>query len=327
MVNPTAVLVPLDGSPVAEEALPLAALLAEQWKATLRAVMVHLPAQYQILSDPAAGTGLYDPELERQQREREQTYLRQTVASLNVSNGLRIETQLLDGAVGEALKDCVRTTGTGLVVMSSHGRAGVGRFFLGSVTDELVRGLDIPVLVFPAARNCFRAIPRRRRILLPLDGSQMSESVMGHARVLAGALEADLLLAVILQPLGILLPPFFWPTNSSADSPEAREPQVREYLESWQRRLRNEGFATEFRIRTASKIAPEILKLARDEECTLIAMATHGLGGLDRAMLGSVTDQVLRHSDLPVLSIRPAAVAAPRVPPDAPARELAATGG
>ena len=73
----------------------------------------------------------------------------------------------------------------------------------------------------------------------------------------------------------------------------------------WKKQLSREGFVVEIRVRTAKRVARELLQLAKDEECSMVAMATHGWGGLDRMMLGSVTDQVLRHTDVPVLVLRP----------------------
>ena len=145
MLYLSSVLVPLDGSSVAEQALPLATQLVKSWGAKLRLVSVHP----QVAAYPAMEGGLLDPELDRQLRERELGYLQEVAKRIAHRNGLDIECAVLEGVTADSLEDYVKRTRTDLVVMTSHARGGLGRLVLGNVADQLVRRLEVPVLVFP----------------------------------------------------------------------------------------------------------------------------------------------------------------------------------
>jgi nucleotide-binding universal stress UspA family protein len=217
-----------------------------------------------------------------------------------------VECALLSGSIAESLEDYVERTGTDLVVMTSHGRGGVGRMVLGNVADQLVHRLDVPVLILrPAEKTRRYPTPESRRILVALDGSAVAESILDQAATFARLTDSELLLVSVVQPIPILLPPFLWPPERLTQTPEARELETRRYLETVQERLRAEGLAVQCRVTESAKVAREILRLARQDECSLIAMATHGASGLDRMMLGSVADQVVRHAEVPVLLLRP----------------------
>jgi nucleotide-binding universal stress UspA family protein len=295
----TSILVSLDGSAYAEQALPLATGLVRMWGSRLRLVSVHTPAT---TWNAGGEFPLVDHDLDQQLREQEQSYLTEVAARITADGDLDIECTVLDGRVAEAIVNFVQQTRTDMVVLTSHGRGGLGRIVLGNTADQLVRRLEVPVLVVRAGQDAQQG---PHRILVPLDGSALSDSIMEQAKTVARVTRSELLLAMILQPLPILLPPFLWPPEKLTEPRELRERAGRTYLELWKKQLAGEGFAVQSRVRTARKVAKEILQLVKDEECGMIAMATHGASGLDRVMLGSVTDQVLRHAQVPVLVLRP----------------------
>lgn len=301
MLHISSITVPLDGSSFAEQALPLARQLAQHSNAGLRLVLVHTPAS---TWDPGVEFSLFDPEMERQLRERELGYLDAVAKRLIAGSGLPVECALLSGPIGESLEQYVERTGTDLVVMTSHGRGGLGRIVLGNVADQLVRRLNVPLLVVRPVETPV-AQPERHRILVPLDGSPLAESILEEARIFARITGSELLLTMIVQPIPVLLPPFVWPPEQLTQSPEDRELAARRYIETVKERLKAEGLVVQSRVRVGRKVAREILRLAQDEKCSLVAMATHGAGGLDRMMLGSVADQVVRHAEMPVLLLRP----------------------
>ena len=305
MLQLSSITVPLDGSAFAEQALPLASRLARLSSATLRLALVHAPAS---TWDPGVEFSLFDPDIEVQVREREYSYLESTARKLSTGGELHVECALLNGSIAESLEDYVERTGTDLVVMTSHGRGGVGRMVLGNVADQLVHRLHVPVLVLrPEEKKQKGPTPEARRLLVPLDGSAVAASILDQAVTYARLTGSELLLVSVVQPVPVLLPPFLWPPERLTQSPEQRELEARRYLESVKHRLRAEGLTVQTRVTESSKVAREILRLAQKEECSLIAMATHGASGLDRMMLGSVADQVVRHAEIPVLLLRPVA--------------------
>jgi nucleotide-binding universal stress UspA family protein len=304
MLPLSGITVPLDGSAFAEQAIPLAAQLAQASKACLRLAYVHTPAA---AWDPGIEFSLFDPEMEQQVREREMAYLDRLAHALTAGGGLHVERALLNGTVASSLQDYVERTGTDLVVMTSHGRGGVSRVLLGNVADQLILRLRIPVLVVRPEE--MKQAPRgdydHHRILVPLDGSPLAASILEQAKAFARMTRSELLLLMVVQPVPVLLPPFIWPPEKLVEPVEQRELEARRYLETLKKELRAEGFAVQTRVHTARKVARQILHTARTEECWMIALATHGASGLDRVMLGSIADQVIRHADHPILVLRP----------------------
>jgi len=302
----TSIVVPLDGSSFAEQALPHAARLARKSGALLRIALVHTPTSRW---DPGVEFRIFDPDVEIQVREQEYAYLERVAGEFPSGAGFRVECALLNGAVAEALEDYIVRTGTDLVVMTSHGRGGLGRLVLGNVADQLVHRLHVPVLVVrPEEKQRMSTAPEAPRILVPLDGSETAASILEQAATFARLTGAELILLSVVQPIPILLPPFIWPPEQLTRSPEQRELMTRRYLEGVKSALRAKDLSVQSRVTESSKVAREIIRMARQEQCGLIAMATHGAGGLDRVMLGSVADQVVRHADVPVLLLRPVTV-------------------
>ena len=307
MLQLSSVLVPLDGSSFAEQALPLARQLAKASSAVLRLAYVHTPST---TWDPGVEFSMFDPEIERQVRERELAYLGNIAKRMVNGGGLHVECVLLNGSIAEALVDYVERTGTDLVVMTSHGRGGVGRLVLGNVADQLVLKLHTPVLVLrPEEKKTGTPPVATHRVLVPLDGSPLAESILDQAVAFARLTGSELLLLSVVQPIPVLLPPFVWQPEKLLESPEHRELEARRYLGRLTRTLRGQGLTVESRVRRGARVGREILQAAGEEQCDMIAMATHGASGLDRIMLGSVADKVVRHADMPVLVLRPSSSA------------------
>ncbi len=143
------ILVPLDGSPVAEAVLPQAEMLAKcsDAEVVLLSVLSHPSIDYYI-PDPAMAVSAY---VEQQRASKE--YLAHVAADLS-AQGLRVRTELCEGPVAEAILDYADSTQADLIAMSTHGRSGIGRFLLGSVAEKVIRSAKVPVLlVRPVARS------------------------------------------------------------------------------------------------------------------------------------------------------------------------------
>jgi nucleotide-binding universal stress UspA family protein len=174
------ILVPLDGSPFAEQALPLALAIGRAARSKVRLVLVHqLPAVS--LSVEAAR---FYTSMELAARRSERKYLRGLVARLRGPGEARVVSALLAGPVADILTHYVRDSQTDLVVMSTHGRGPLHRAWLGSVADHLIRNLEVPVLlVRPRERVSAPAGPPGiGRIMVPLDGSPLAEAALARLR-------------------------------------------------------------------------------------------------------------------------------------------------
>jgi nucleotide-binding universal stress UspA family protein len=307
-----AILVPLDGSPLAERALPYAQHLARASAARLLLVRA-------ALAHHIPGTGRLQTEAEAV-REAE-TYLRETAARLSKSGV--VETAMFYGDAAEAILEEVRLRKIDLVVMATHGRSGIGRWLYGSVADEVLRHLEVPLLLIPPACQTAWPTVAPARVLVPLDGSAVAEEALGPARALAAALAAELLLVRAIDVPA---------ADGGADVDDAalvglsgRESTLvetvrylegqdsvafrtaQQYLEDTAGELRAAGYSVSLLTAFGPPTAV-ISDVAQDGETAAIVMATHGRSGLARLVLGSTTDGVLRHGTQPLLVVRPTMV-------------------
>ena len=320
MSSYSAILIPLDGSGFAESALPAAMSLARRSKAAIHLVRVHsqLP-----LWDVGAEVVVLSPEMEKETLEYEETYLEQAAGRVRAA-GFEVFSSVLKGEIVPAIRDYCRDHAIDLVVITTHGRGGVRRAMLGSVADHLMRTSSVPVLMITT-----RSAPRittawPSRILVPLDGSPHSAASLKQVRALDPDRTARILLTAIVQTIPPTINPWVFPPEFFLETAEHRSLHSRDYLNRTVTELRSEGFRVGGRIELGTKVAREILKVALSKRCDLIVMTTHGAGGMDRVMFGSVADQVIRHSTTPVLVVRPQAVQP--VTQTGPARELAQAG-
>ena len=301
------ILVPLDGSAFAEQALPAAGAIARRSGATLTLVRVHHPLLY--------GDLIAVPRWEEEERRSEEGYLQQMAARMEECFSVRVGTAVLEGPVVEAIRDYVRDHDFGLVVMSTHGRTGLSRAWLGSVADGVVRHLTRPVLLVRAVdRPSTVELEDDRdrvfeRILVPLDGSPNAETILPHVADLASAFGSRVLLLRLVEPVVTESADYAleYPVYSRATDAAATEREVEsatEYLGSIRRRLREEhGLETSADVRVVDRLAPAIPKFARECEADLVALATHGRGA-SRLIVGSVADKVIRAGPGAILLLR-----------------------
>jgi nucleotide-binding universal stress UspA family protein len=285
--------VPLDGSPFAEQALPLALQIARGCGAMVQIALVHHPV-------PALATAMEVPEIEAQldqeARAREQVYLSGIVERMRRSVNVPITSTLLDGAVTEALQAHMESTGTDLVVITTHGRGPMSRFWLGSVADHLMRSLHLPILlVRPAAEAAPPAAIRR--ILLALDVSPFSEQAIAATTMLGRPFGAEYaLLMVVEPPLPIADPSGLMIVPTSANTEKELRAAATKYLEGVAARLRKEGLTVTTHPTDGPSAAGAIIAQADALKADLIALASHGAGGFERLVVGSVADKVIRGS-------------------------------
>jgi len=294
--------VPLDGSHFAEQALPLALNIARNAGALLRVALVHHPV-------PALATALEVPEIEAQldqeARVREQSYLNGVVERLRHDANVPVTAILLDGPVADALEAEIETTGTDLVVMTTHGRGPLSRFWLGSVADQLVRRLHVSLLlVRPVGDQPVE--PRLRRILIALDGSPFAEQAIGAATALGEPFKAEYALLMVVEPaLPVADPAGLMLLPVSPDTEQKRREAAQRYLASLAGRLEAEGVKATTHVAEGAVATAAILEQTEALGADLVTLASHGTGGFERLVIGSVADKVIRGSQHPTLVVRP----------------------
>jgi nucleotide-binding universal stress UspA family protein len=330
------ILVPLDGSALAQRALAVAAKLARYNDGELILVQA-LP----ITTTPYQA---WVPETVAQdfaEREREgQAYLT-SQAELPMLSGIPTQTEVLSGVAAIAILAAAQKQHADLIVMTSHGRTGFSHWVFGSVAEHVTRQAETPVLVLRQRRLPFwvegaelvevatdasgtATIPDLR-VLLPLDGSPLAEAALEPAASCAeslvrgveqatgqpaGSVGCRLHLALVVRPFETL------PENM----PEALVVTgAKTYLQHIAERLRTAHPALQvtWEVAASDDVAQSLVKLLQDDEggqpFTLLAMATHGRTGIMRWIWGSITERVVHRTELPVLLVRPTADS---IPPD-----------
>lgn len=299
-------LVPLDGSTFAEQALPMAAEIAGRCRATLHIVLVH--NSIAVVPGPGEPVVL-DPAVDEAGRRQEEEYLSSVSASL-ASAAFSVTTALLDGPTAQTIADHARTHAIDLVVLTTHGRGLLSRFWIGSVADRLVRQLEQPVLlVRPQSSRGAPSPAMIRRVMIPLDGSQLAAAMVEPAAQFAGLLGADLTLfraVVVPPPVWLPVPGVILPEDD-AETPRKLELEARRYLHQTAQPLRARGLSVDTAVDVASDAVAAIVAQAERQGADLIALATHGYGGATRLLLGSVADKLLRTATVPLLVWRPGA--------------------
>jgi nucleotide-binding universal stress UspA family protein len=319
----TRLLVPLDGSEFAEAALPLAAAVSRAAGAALELVSAidttppppiggletgAMPVQ----PDPLAAVPQVAAGVQESLREEREGYLRDAARRLRDRTGAEADVALLDGRADRAVLDRVAASGADLVVMATHGRGPMERAWLGSVADRLVRQLPVPVLLVRPVEGEPPALGGPvafRRVLAALDGSALAEAVLEPAARLARALAVPLLPLRVISARGHLESPYL-PHAAQAyrEHIEEERRDAAAYLEDVARRLGERGVEVAEPVVEEGGAPRTILAAASAEGADgadVIALATHGRGGLRRLVLGSVTDKVVRGAVGPVLVVRP----------------------
>jgi len=295
--------VPLDGSPFAEQALPAAAEIARRSGAMLQLALVHHPV-------PALATALEVPEIEAQldqeNRVREQTYLGSIVERVRMTANVPVTGALLDGAVADALQVHVEESQADLVVITTHGRGPMSRFWLGSVADHLMRRLHVPVLIIRP--NGSTPQLELKTILVALDGSSFAERALDVAVTLGKPFGAAFGLVMVIEPpLPIADPSGLAVLPAMAETEKQLRSGASRYLDGIAGRLRQEGHVVRTYAVEGPRAAEAIIAQADVTDADLIVLASHGAGGFERLVLGSVADKVIRASSHPTLIVRPPA--------------------
>lgn len=289
------ILVPLDGSELAEKALPHAVALAKAQGASVTLLTVWEGTESELgTTFPSMAM-----EIETKAREHFGSYLQGLQTRLAAT--VPVETIVREGDANEEIGRVADEIGARALVVATHGRSGIGRWLYGSTASRLLRHSSLPVLaVGPHALEHGKADISFTHIMAPLDGTPLAEAALPHATALAASIGARLSLVRVVR----------WAVQSYPYTlPEAYVPQVDEELEAGAKAYLRQKEAELKRVDVDAfvvrgAIADGLLDFINKEAVDLVVMTTHARGGLTRAALGSVADRVLQ-GPAPVLLIRP----------------------
>jgi nucleotide-binding universal stress UspA family protein len=295
------ILIPLDGSKTAEKVLPYARALAENLKARVELIGALNVAEMaaHISAEHARHLDTITEEGERRSLE----YLKKIATTFpgggvacTVEKG-RPEDVILEKAAIDA--------GT-LIAMATHGRSGLDRWLLGSIAEKVLRGATTPLLLIRASEQTkSEGEAPLKAVIVPLDGSELAESVLPAAVELAKKLNLEI---VLFRAYNIPYSAYGGGDGYYAidftELTDAMKDEAQTYLEKKRAELKTQGFEKISCLAREGLSADQIIKIGRETPASLIAMCSHGRSGAKRWVLGSVTETVVRHGGDPVLVIR-----------------------
>ena len=300
------IMVPVDGSAFSREAVFQGLRLARKSGAQLRLVRVAsvaaIPGGPDTLALESAAWTV--------ERDNLRAQLYRIAAECKSNSQVDVSATVEEGPIADALRGHALRHGVDLIVMATHARRGMARAFLGSVADQLIRETGIPVLVVRPPSLATELIdgPCYKRIIVPLDGSALAERSLEPAIALARMEHAQLTVLRIVTPDKKTLAGKAGPTGASRR--QARIDDAEQYLA----KVRIALAGLDLRIHTAVVVAEDIprgiLGFAQANDEDLIAIATHGRGGIARAIIGSVADRVMSEGLLSMLVVHPADLSA-----------------
>jgi nucleotide-binding universal stress UspA family protein len=286
-------IVPLDGSSTAEVALPYAEEFTGRTGAELILLFVKelhdyrseniLQIYLQSTAEKAKGAAkIYFPE--------------------SKITELKVRTQILTGDPAEEILKFAESNPNSKIIMATHGQSGVGtRWALGSVADKVSRAAAIPMVLIRAERDKAAVHPKGilKQILAPLDGSKGSESSLPLVEEMALRLKAQ----VTFLQLSMSYLTVYGKRDELATNKErvAAEGYLKKITEDFQKK----GIDARYEYKVgADEIGREINRYTRDNYTDIVIMATHGRSGPRRWVIGSVTNQVLREGNTPIMLVR-----------------------
>lgn len=291
------ILVPLDGSELAERALNPALKVAQQTGGQV--ILLSVPTLKNMFVPERIGYGLPGPNDSFEKSRQELTAYLQTILENKVEASLDVCTRVLDGDPASVIVDNAAEEGVDLIAMSTRGRSGLTRWVLGSVTEKVLRAAPCPVLVARSSKVF-------SKILITLDGSELAEQALKPGFEFARCVGAEVFL---LQVLNILSPgEIRWLNELESGLAYRLQDDSMAYLKTIAGNYRDaEGGKQVQTIVRSGHAASKILDFVGNLDIDLIVLATHGRTGLQRWVYGSVTEKILHSANCALLVVRPAA--------------------
>ncbi len=279
------VLVPLDGSDIAEIVLPYVAAIGRTFGKEVTLVTAAEPGA-------ADKSQMLD------------SYLKETAAELKkmISKTIKISANVLSGKPAEAILNYAKDADTDLIVIAGHGASGGSPLQLGNIAMKVMAASSKPVLLVRQKASSASADKLLQRIMVPLDGSEMSRSALDVVEPMAAALDAEVVLFQAVEPVRYvpgfetMAPNILLPSNDEIKRSAAK------YLNEVEQPLKTRGLKTSSVV-IADAPAEAILDYADSGNIDLIAMTTHGFSGIKRWVFGSTAEKVLQAASKPVLVI------------------------
>ena len=297
----TKMLVPLDGSKTAEKVLPYARYLADKLKVSIELLAVidiaelatHITAERARFLDTMIDEAMCSSE----------KYLRRVAATFGAAT---VTCKIEQGRPEDVIIEQGKADTATLIAMATHGRSGLNRFLLGSITEKVLRGAANPLLLVRATDEAKSdGEVGLKTILVPLDGSALAESALPMAVGVAKklGLEVTLFRAYHIPYNAYAGNDGYYGVNYDELISAVRD-EAKEYLDKKVAEVKKLGVEAVSALAKEGFASDEIISIGRKVPNALTAMSSHGRSGVKRWVLGSVTENVVRHSHNPVLIFR-----------------------
>ena len=305
-IFPTKILLATDGSREADLAARTAAELADKTGSELH--MVHVSGISPWYPAYPEDTAFYEAELEdpvleedlqRISEQRARELLDSEVEKLRSAGGAPAQGHLAEGGVPQEIVGLAEEIGAGLVVVGSRGRGGIRRALMGSVSDSVVRHAHCPVLVVRDGESQRDYLPGT--ILLTVDGSEEASAATRTAVELAEHTDSELHVVHV----GEVTPVYHPEMRGYHARYEELQEEARRLLEEQVEEVHSAGGTVSGAHLRMGRPDEEIVVLGEEIGAGLIATGSRGLGGMRRALMGSVSDSIVRHAHCPVMVVRP----------------------
>ena len=283
--------------------MPYARLLTNTFKKPVELIAVNDVGEMLAYLSPSMTAAALD--MVQKGRRESEIYLQEIAGTLGAD---RVECTVQQGRAAEVILDRAETDPAMMIAMASHGRSGLNRWMLGSVAEKVLRGTTNPLLLVRAGEQ-----PKAtgeaslKSVIVPLDGSALAESVLPSVAVMAKRLNLGLeLFRAYDIPYSLYTYGQGYYAVDIAQYKTDVRTDVCKYLEGKAAEASALGIAKVSYVASEGLSADEIIRFGRTTPESLIAMCSHGRSGLKRWALGSVAETVARHSEKPMLILRPA---------------------
>ena len=293
------ILIPLDGSETAEKVLPYARALGENLQASIELVAALDVAD---MAAHLSATRHLDTLIEGAQG-RTSEYLRRIAARFSSTN---VTCTVEKGRAEDVILERAGMAPGTLIAMATHGRSGLDRWLLGSVAEKVLRGATSPLLLIRTSdQTKGDSGLALKSVIVPLDGSELAESVLPAAVELAKKLKLEIILFRAYHiPYSAYGGADGYYNIDFGEVTDAMKDEAQSYLEEKAAQLRAQGIEKVSCVAKEGFSGDQIIKIGRETPASIIAMCSHGRSGAKRWVLGSVTETVVRHGADPVLVIR-----------------------
>jgi nucleotide-binding universal stress UspA family protein len=283
-------LVPLDGSELAERAMPYAQTIAKTMGSEITLFTVSIASVEQLDRPMKAYLELKVKELQAQ--------------------GIKASSSVAYGTVPDEIVGFADRNNIDLIIISTHGYSGIKRWVLGSVARKVLYGTSVQVLLIKSKAPKISRV-ELKKLMLPLDGSSFSESPIPFINQLTKDTRSEIFLTVVCEPP--LVPSYgdhpinpTWEKHRDEVWLEAKK-QAAEYLKKIEAVLKKQGMKVRSQVITGElgRVAEALLQAADKDKIDLITMATHGRSSVSRWVYGGTANRIVEQSIQPVLLVRP----------------------